>query len=76
VKEETVYSIPCKPVNITANKTVATKPYKVPLLLPCIKEWWAYVTVTKSQNNRFIFSITHVFYINYIYKVSLIFYIL
>jgi len=38
VKEETVYSIPWKPVNITAKNTVATNPYKVPLLFPCIKE--------------------------------------
>jgi hypothetical protein len=46
VKEETVYSTPWKAVKIIANITVAIKPYKAPLLFPCIKEWWAYVTVT------------------------------
>ncbi len=46
VKEETEYSTPWKAVKTTASKTVASRPYKVPLLFPCIKEWWAYVTVT------------------------------
>ena len=41
-----------KPVKITANNIVAIEPYKAPFLFPWIKEWWAYVTVTKSQNNR------------------------
>ena len=52
VKDETLYSIPWKPVKITANNIVAIEPYKAPFLFPWIKEWWAYVTVTKSQNNR------------------------
>jgi hypothetical protein len=38
VKEETEYSIPWKPVNITANNIVATEPYNAPFLSPCIKE--------------------------------------
>ena len=41
VKEDTVYSTPCKVVKNIANNTVQTKPNKAPLLLPCIKEWWA-----------------------------------
>ena len=44
-----------KHVNITANITVATKPYKAPFLFPCIKEWWAYVTVTPDDNNITVF---------------------
>jgi len=56
VKDDTLYSTPWKPVNITANKTVASKPYKVPLLLPCIKEWWAYVTVTPDDNKITVLS--------------------
>jgi hypothetical protein len=51
-----VYSTPWKPVKIKANKTVATIPYKVPLLFPCIKEWWAYVTVTPLDNNIIVLS--------------------
>jgi hypothetical protein len=39
VKEETEYSTPWKPVKITAKIIVNTKPYKAPLLFPCIKEW-------------------------------------
>ena len=39
-------------MKITANNIVAIEPYKAPFLFPWIKEWWAYVTVTKSQNNR------------------------
>lgn len=35
---------------------VYTKPYKAPLLLPCIKEWWLYVTVTPEDNNITVFS--------------------
>ena len=40
-----------KPVNITANSTVYIVPIKAPLLLPWIKEWWAYVTVAPLDNN-------------------------
>ena len=50
VKDETEYSTPWKTVNITANIIVNTKPYNDPLLFPCIKEWWAYVTVTPDDN--------------------------
>ena len=56
VKEETVYSIPWRAVNIMANITVAIKPYKAPLLFPCINEWWAYVTVTPLDNNITVLS--------------------
>jgi len=43
-------------VNITAKKIVKTKPYKVPDLFPCIKEWWAYVTVTPEDNKITVFN--------------------
>ena len=56
MKEETVYSTPWKIVNIIAKITVATNPYKAPLLLPCITEWWAYVTVTPDDNNITVLS--------------------
>jgi len=56
VKEETVYSIPWKPVNTIANNTVATSPYKEPPLFPCIKEWWANVTVTPDDNKITVLS--------------------
>ena len=51
MKDETLYSIPWKPVKITANNMVAIEPYKAPFLLPWIKEWWAYVTVAPLDNN-------------------------
>ena len=51
MKDETVYSTPCKAVNIIANTIVITVPYKAPFLLPCIREWWAYVTVAPLDNN-------------------------
>jgi len=51
-----VYSIPWKAVNIIANITVKTNPYKAPALFPCIKEWWAYVTVTPLDNNITVLS--------------------
>ena len=35
---------------------VYTKPYKAPLLFPCIKEWWQYVTVTPEDNKITVFS--------------------
>jgi hypothetical protein len=38
VKDDTLYSIPWKTVNINANNIVATEPYKAPFLSPCIKE--------------------------------------
>jgi len=34
-----------------ANNIVAIEPYKAPVLSPCIKEWWAYVTVAPLDNN-------------------------
>ena len=43
-------------MNIVAKKTVYTKPCKTPLLLPCIIEWWAYVTVTPEDNNIIVLS--------------------
>jgi hypothetical protein len=51
-----VYSTPWKNVNITANNTVATEPYKAPFLSPCIKEWWAYVTVAPLDNKSTVLS--------------------
>jgi len=51
VNEETVYSTPWKPVKTRAKKTVASIPFKAPLLFPCIKEWCAYVTVTPDDSN-------------------------
>lgn len=43
-------------MKITAKIIVNTKPYKAPLLFPCIKEWWAYVTVIPDDNNKTVFS--------------------
>lgn len=51
-----MYSINWNAVKITANIMVYTKPYKAPLLLPWIKEWWLYVTVTPEDNNITVFS--------------------
>jgi len=51
-----VYSIPWKAVKIIASNTVLIKPYKAPFLFPCIKEWWAYVTVTPLDNNITVLS--------------------
>ena len=45
-----------KPVKITANNKVAIEPYKAPLLLPWIKEWWAYVIVAPLDNNITVLS--------------------
>jgi len=56
VKDETEYSTPWKAVNITAKIIVNTKPYKDPLLFPCINEWWAYVTVTPDDNKITVFN--------------------
>ena len=56
VKEETVYSIPWRAVKIIANIIVYNKPYKEPLLFPCIKAWWAYVTVTPEDNKITVFN--------------------
>jgi hypothetical protein len=56
VNEETVYSTPWNVVNTTAKTIVAIKPYKAPLLFPCIKEWCAYVTVTPEDNNITVLS--------------------
>jgi len=39
-----------------ANIIVYNKPYNVPLLLPSINEWWAYVTVTPEDNNIIVFN--------------------
>ena len=56
MKEDTEYSTPWKKVNITANIIVTAVPYKAPFLLPCIKEWWAYVIVTPEDNNNIVFN--------------------
>ena len=56
VKEDTVYSIPWKPVNRIAKIKVAINPYKLPFLLPWIIEWCAYVTVTPEDNSNTVFN--------------------
>jgi len=56
VKEETLYSTPWKAVKTIANNSVATNPYNVPFLFPCIREWWAYVTVTPDDNKITVLS--------------------
>lgn len=56
MKDDTEYSTACKAVKISANITVNNIPYKVPLLLPCIIEWCAYVTVTPDDNNITVLS--------------------
>lgn len=56
VKEDTVYSTAWKPVKTIARNTVEIKPYKDPDLIPCIKEWWAYVTVTPDDNKKMVFN--------------------
>ena len=45
-----------KPVNTTAKNTVATNPYKVPLLFPWIKEWCAQVTVIPDDKSNTVLS--------------------
>lgn len=39
-----------------ANIIVYTNPYNAPLLFPCIKEWWLYVTVTPEDNKITVFN--------------------
>jgi hypothetical protein len=56
VKEETVYSIPCKIVKNKANITVKKTPYIDPALFPCIIEWWPYVTVKPEESNKIEFN--------------------
>lgn len=56
MKEETVYSTPCRAVKAKANTTVSAIPYNVPLLYPCIIEWWAYVTVNPEDSNKTVLS--------------------
>lgn len=56
MKEETEYSTAWNKVKITAKTVVDTKPYRVPALLPCISEWWAYVTVTPDDSNNTVFN--------------------
>lgn len=51
-----MYSTPWKIVKTIAKNTVATNPYNVPPRLPCINEWWAYVTVTPDDSNRIVLS--------------------
>lgn len=56
MKPDTVYSTAWKTVKMKANITVKSNPYKAPLLFPCIKEWWAYVTVTPEDNSITVLS--------------------
>lgn len=35
---------------------MAIKPYKAPLLFPCINEWWLYVIVTPLDNSSTVLS--------------------
>lgn len=51
VKDDTVYSTPCKIVKTTANITVNTIPQSAPFLSPLIILWCAYVTVTPEDNS-------------------------
>ena len=55
-ERRTEYSTPWKKVNTKANTIVTAVPYKAPFLLPCIKEWWAYVIVTPEDNNNIVFN--------------------
>jgi len=43
-------------VKIKANTIVKTVPYRPPFLYPCIKEWWAKVTVNPDDNNIMVLS--------------------
>ena len=43
-------------MNTTAKSTVATNPYKVPLLFPWIKEWCAQVTVIPDDKSNTVLS--------------------
>lgn len=43
-------------MNAKANTTVKTIPYKDPLLLLCITEWCAYVTVKPDANSSIVFN--------------------
>lgn len=40
----------CKPVNITANNIVYSKPYKALPLFPLIRKWCPYVTVNPEES--------------------------
>ena len=54
VKEEFKYSTPCKTVKTKAKIVVITNPYKAPILLPFIIQWWAKVTVIPEHNNNIV----------------------
>ena len=57
MKFDIKYSLPCKVVNKKAKITVKTKPYNAPTLIPCIIEWWAYVTEKPDANSIIVFNI-------------------
>lgn len=50
-----MYSTPWKIVKNKANITVNKTPYKDPALLPCIIQWWPYVTVKPDESNNIEF---------------------
>lgn len=56
MKDDTVYSTPCRVVNIKAKKTVKTIPIRDPSLLPWITQWWAYVIVKPEESNKPVLS--------------------
>ena len=43
-------------MNKKANITVKIKPYNAPDLIPCIIEWWAYVTEKPDANSIIVFN--------------------
>lgn len=43
-------------MNTIASIIVNIKPYKDPDLVPCINEWWAYVTVTPDAKSSAVFN--------------------
>lgn len=56
MKEDSLYSIPWKKVNITAKRTVNIPPIIAAFLLPFIKAWWEYVIVDPLDNNITVLS--------------------
>ena len=56
VKDDTLYSIYWKIVNIIANSIVYNEPYNVPPLTLFISAWWAKVTVAPLDNNITVFN--------------------
>lgn len=56
MKEESVYSKPCKRVKSRANIIVKKVPSKDPALSPFITEWWPSVIVKPDDNNKIEFT--------------------